>query len=92
MNAVTGPSAMNTFQSKTANARGTTDWLRLAAAPVFALMAVLTGVLEHGAQDMLCPAMRSPLVGMLPMYMLMSAAHLPPWLKLIARIRAAGRL
>ncbi|HEX5353955.1 MAG TPA: hypothetical protein VFW60_07730 [Rhodanobacteraceae bacterium] len=92
MNAATGPSAMSAFQSKTANARGTAEWLRLAAAPAFALMAVLTGVLEHGAQDMLCPAMRSPLAGMLPMYVLMSAVHLPPWLKLIARTRAAGRL
>jgi hypothetical protein len=35
---------------------------------------------------MLCGA-TSRLGGMVPMYLLMSAFHLPPWLKLMARYR-----
>ena len=58
------------------------DWLSLAAAPTFALMALLTGVLGG---DMLCSAAApSPLSGMVPMYLLMSAFHTAPWLKLIS--------
>jgi len=70
---------------------GAADWLCLAAAPTFALMALLTGVLGGGAPDMLCSAAQdgSPLSGMVPMYVLMSAFHSAPWLKLI-RPRAAG--
>jgi hypothetical protein len=63
------------------------DWLSLAAAPSFALMALLTGVLGG---DMLCSA-ASPLSGMVPMYALMSAFHSAPWLKLIASRRRARR-
>jgi hypothetical protein len=60
--------------------------LSLAAAPTFALMAVLTGLPSGGAQDMLCMAVHaSPLSGMMPMYLLMSAFHLAPWLRLIGR-------
>ena len=61
-------------------------WLSLAAAPAFAVMAVLTAVLGGGAPDMLCSAVHgvSPLSGMLPMYALMSAFHLPPWLKRVS--------
>jgi len=58
------------------------DWLCLAAAPSFALMALLP--LVSGA-DILCSA--SPLGGMGPMYLLMSAFHAGPWLKLIGRRR-----
>jgi hypothetical protein len=62
-------------------------WLSLAAAPTFAIMALLTGVLDGGAPDMLCSAMHhaSPLGGMVPMYLLMSAFHSRPWLKLVSR-------
>jgi hypothetical protein len=61
------------------------DWLGLAAAPTFAIMAALTGILGSSQPDILCSAMAhmSPLGGMAPMYLLMSAFHLPPWLKLI---------
>ena len=60
-------------------------WLSLAAAPTFAILAVLTGVLGGGQPDILCLAAdhASPLSGMIPMYLLMSAFHSPPWLKLI---------
>lgn len=61
------------------------DWLRLAAAPTFAIMALLTGVLGGGPTDVLCSAGQnaSALSGMVPMYLLMSAFHLAPWLKLL---------
>ena len=60
---------------------GAADWLSLAAAPTFAIMALLTGVLGGAAPDMLCA---SPLSGMALMYSLMSAFHLAPWRKLIS--------
>ena len=57
--------------------------LSLAAAPVFAAMAVLSGLQDDGTA--LCSMQHtSPLTGMTAMYGLMSAFHLPPWLKLIA--------
>jgi hypothetical protein len=60
------------------------NWLSLAAAPTFAVMALLTALLGT-APDMLCSAMHaSPLGGMVPMYLLMSAFHLAPWLRLIS--------
>jgi hypothetical protein len=66
-----------------AAARGAASGLYLAAAPTFATMALLTGIL--GPADPLCSsASGSPLGGMVPMYLLMSAFHLAPWLKLIA--------
>jgi hypothetical protein len=72
------------------------DWLALAAAPTFALMAVLTGILDSGAHQMACSAAMpvSPLSGMVLMYVLMSGFHFTPWLKLISRLakRRRGRL
>ena len=66
--------------------RGAIRWLGLAAAPTFAIMALLTPVLGAGAPDVLCSAAHdaSPLSGMVPMYLLMSAFHAAPWLKLIS--------
>ena len=60
--------------------------LSLAAAPTFAIMALLTGIQDGGVPGMLCLAVddASPLTGMFPMYLLMSAFHLAPWLKLIS--------
>ncbi len=77
-------------ESGNAAALGAADWLCLAAAPTFAIMALLTGVLGGGPPDMLCSAGQgaSPLSGMVPMYLLMSAFHLAPWLKLISRRRS----
>jgi hypothetical protein len=65
------------------------DWISLAAAPTFALMALAAVVLGGGRPDMLCSAAQeaSPLSGMVPMYLLMSAFHSAPWLKLISRRR-----
>lgn len=65
-------------------------WLSLGAAPTFALMAALASNADHGAPEVLCSAMShaSVLSGMVPMYVLMSAFHLAPWLKLIAGWRS----
>lgn len=65
--------------------------LSLAAAPTFAVMALLTAVLGGGPLDALCSAAQgaSPLSGMVPMYLLMSAFHTTPWLKLISSRRGA---
>jgi hypothetical protein len=69
-----------------AAAPGIAEWLCLAASPTFAFMALMTGVLGSGPMDMLCLAGHGPpLTGMVPMYLLMSAFHLAPWLKLIFR-------
>ena len=86
----TGASARASTRNESggAAALGPADWLCLAAAPTFALMALLAGFLGGGSPEMLCTAARySPLGGMVPMYLLMSAFHLAPWLKLIASRR-----
>jgi len=73
-------------------ALGMARWLCLAATPTFASMALLTGVLGGDPIDMLCSAGHgSPLSGMVPMYLLMSAFHAGPWLKLIASRRSGAR-
>jgi hypothetical protein len=63
--------------------------LSLAAAPTFAIMALLTAVHGDGMPGMLCSAALagSRLTGMAPMYVLMSAFHLGPWLTLLTRQR-----
>jgi len=60
--------------------------LSLAAAPTFAVMALVAAI---GPADMLCMSgqglfsLQGMLQGMVPMYALMSAFHLAPWLRLI---------
>ena len=72
---------------------GASNWLRLAAAPTFAIMALLTAV-DGGPKDALCSMAHdaSPLTGMVAMYVLMSIFHSLPWVKLISgwRNRHAG--
>jgi hypothetical protein len=58
------------------------EWLGLAAAPAFAVMALMTGGLGGGAEP-LCSAHASLMSGMVPMYLLMSAFHAGPWLRMI---------
>lgn len=60
-------------------------WIALAAAPVFALMAVLS--LVDGPAPALCSAGPGllPFDGMTAMYLLMTLFHLPPWLTLARR-------
>ena len=58
--------------------------LALAASPTFALMALLTAIAGDGPAATLCSSGNlSPLSGMVTMYLLMSAFHAAPWLKLI---------
>ena len=64
-------------------ARVATDWLSLAAAPTFATMALITAALGGGAGP-LCSPDGSLMSGMVPMYLLMSAFHAGPWLRLIS--------
>jgi hypothetical protein len=60
------------------------DWLTLAAAPCFAGMALLSAVVGDG--DAICSAGRGAFhVGsMSAMYLMMSAFHLPRWLRLFS--------
>lgn len=85
-------SARTGAESGDAAAPRIADWLCLAAAPTFAIMALLTAVLDSRA-DMLCTAAQdaSSLSGMVPMYLLMSAFHLTPWLNLISSRRSGVR-
>jgi hypothetical protein len=70
-------------------ASGAAGSLGLAAAPTFAIMALWTGLFS-GQPDMLCMAMQgsSPMSGMTLMYLLMSAFHAAPWLRLISSRRS----
>ncbi|HEX4552992.1 MAG TPA: hypothetical protein VH249_03320 [Xanthobacteraceae bacterium] len=76
-----------------AAALGAAGWLGLAAAPTFAVMALLTGLLGGGHMATMCATAQdaSPLSGMVPMYVLMSAFHSAPWLKLISARRSGAR-
>ena len=78
-----------------AAARAAADWLSLAAAPTFAMMALVTAVLGGGAEP-LCSATQpgwSLMSGMVPMYLLMSVFHSAPWFKLFtcARLDVGAR-
>ena len=66
------------------------EWLSLAAAPTFAVMALLSALPGGGPLEALCTGGHgaSPLTGMAAMYVLMSAFHSAPWLKLIAGRRS----
>jgi hypothetical protein len=67
--------------------------LSLAAAPTFAIMALLACVGDGGMQGMCSDGhVASPLTGMVAMYALMSAFHAAPWLRVIRRIGRAQPL
>ena len=83
MTAGNGGSGRLDRESGNAAAIGGADRLALAAAPTFAIMALLTFVVGGGSPDGLCSS-ASPLGGMIPMYLLMSAFHAAPWLKRIS--------
>jgi hypothetical protein len=80
-----------TREDGSAAARGAADVLYLAAAPTFALMALLTGMLGGPADASCAMTGASQLGGMAPMYLLMSAFHLAPWLNLVAGRRSGAR-
>ncbi|MGE3990547.1 hypothetical protein [Pseudorhodoplanes sp.] len=87
---MTDASAVNAIGGSSGNgaraARDAAGWLHLAAAPTFAIMALLTAV-SGGPADILYSAARdaSPLTGMVTMYALMGAFHAGPWLRLMSR-------
>jgi hypothetical protein len=93
--AYAGGSAGGAIRHEGGNAAplGAADWLRLAAAPTFAIMALLSVFLGGSQPEMLCSAAQgvSPLSGMAPMYLLMSAFHSAPWLKLVSSRRSGAR-
>ena len=66
-------------------------WMALAAAPSFAFMAAFTGIQGGGGHMCSAASHTSTLGGMVPMYLLMSAFHLTPWLKLVHFQRTPGR-
>src|SRR5262249_50078038 len=80
--------AVSTCTGSGHGAPGLAHWLGLAAAPTFALMALWTAFFS-GQPDMLCMTMQdsSPISGMTVMYLLMSAFHAAPWLRLISSRR-----
>jgi hypothetical protein len=67
-------------------ARGPASWLGLAAAPVFGVMALLSGLSESREAAVLClSAHDGSMVGrMSAMYALMAVVHLAPWLRLMS--------
>jgi len=68
-------------------------WLALAAAPTFAVMALVTGLQEVRSGVVLCGALpgASPLGGMAAMYLLMAGFHLAPWLRLSSERRRSSQ-
>ena len=65
-----GTPVRSVMRDSKAGVLGAADWLCLAAAPTFAIMALLTGVLGGGQMATMCGAPQdgSPLGGMVPMY------------------------
>jgi hypothetical protein len=82
-----GGFASAAIRPENGDALGAADWLSLAAAPAFAIMALLTAAHDGGPADILCSAEHEelPLSGMTLMYVLMSTFHSTPWLKLISK-------
>jgi hypothetical protein len=71
---------------KASTKAGADRMLSLAAAPTFAIMALLSAIPGGASPDVLCSATHaSPLSGMIPMYLLMCAFHSAPWLRLISK-------
>lgn len=71
---------------------GLTGWIHLAAAPTFAMMALLN-LLAVAPVGMLCSAGlgMSSLGGMTLMYALMGVFHASPWLEMISGMRSRVR-
>jgi hypothetical protein len=88
MSQVLAGAAAPRFENVDAGALAAARWLALAAAPTFAVMALLAVGDGGGPAHLICSAGRtaSPLDGMTAMYLLMGVFHLPPWLKLFSSI------
>ena len=70
--------------------RDLADLLAFAATPIFAMMALVTTILGGDTLLIFCGAAHGASLpgGMVPMYLLMSAFHAAPWLKLLAGRRS----
>jgi hypothetical protein len=66
------------------SASAAAHWLSLAAAPTFGMMALLSFVGGDGLAMICSAGQESPLSGMTAMYLLMSAFHSGPWLRLMS--------
>ncbi len=89
MHAGAGPRGRAPDDDLAGGAASLARWLCLAATPTFALMALLTA-LGGSPMDRLCASGAGALLsGMVPMYLLMSAFHAPPWLRLMFGRRGA---
>lgn len=66
--------------ARPATADKQTQWLRLAAAPVFAAMALISATDAPPLSMCAAGATVLPVDGMTAMYLLMTLFHLPPWL------------
>src|SRR5260370_11745923 len=65
-------------------ARGAADWLSLAAAPTFAIMALLTAVVACAPGESLCVAAHDlPPSGLGPIFVLLLGLPFSPWLELL---------
>jgi hypothetical protein len=82
------PAGLSSGSGRTA-AAAVARGLRLAATPVFAVLALLSGASGGELPAALCltSAGSAPLTGMTTMYALMGVFHAGPWLELIARRR-----
>jgi hypothetical protein len=86
MIAVEASGAARRDERSVMTASAAAKWLRLAAAPTFTIMALLTVVLGDNLPNGFCAAAGGLWPGgMAPMYALMAAFHLVPWLTLISR-------
>jgi hypothetical protein len=66
-------------------ARVAADWLGLATAPAFATVVLMTAAFGGGIEPLCSASGHGSLIsGMIPMYLMMSAVHSAPWLRLIA--------
>lgn len=83
--ALPGKGANGMLPRRGAFAGNAAAWLSFGACPAFALMAAATAF--SGIADTPCSMGQgaSLLGGMVPMYLLMSAVHLSPWLRLVAQ-------
>ncbi|WHZ18407.1 MAG: hypothetical protein OJF55_000556 [Rhodanobacteraceae bacterium] len=85
---------MNTHRNKTRDETEAGGWLHLAAAPTFAVMALVTAVTNADPTLVLCQAMGHgslSLDGMTVMYLLMAIFHAAPWWKRIV-LRTRGHV
>jgi hypothetical protein len=65
-------------------------WLKLAASPVFALMALANALAGPGVAALCSASAIAPIGSMTTMYALMALFHAPPWLGLFAVGRPHG--